>query len=96
MLENDFDTFACGRPISAYLFFISFQVICSQIFLNLFVAIIVEAFLGQTDYFNSPIQHFHINDFVTTWYKYDKEATGFIKLRDLDKLIYDLSKTVDG
>ena len=56
----------------------------------------MEAFLGQTDYFNSPLQHFHLNDFITTWYKYDKEATGFIKLRDLDKFIYDLSKTDDG
>lgn len=34
----------CGNPIVSYVFFISFVVIISLVFLNLFVAIILEGF----------------------------------------------------
>ena len=47
--------FACGQRISAYVFFIMFQLICMQVFLNLFVAIIIDAFLGQAEMFSLAI-----------------------------------------
>jgi hypothetical protein len=34
----------CGNPLGAYVFFISFMLIVSFIFLNLFIAIILESF----------------------------------------------------
>ena len=34
----------CGSPIAAYIYFISFMVMVSFIFLNLFIAIILESF----------------------------------------------------
>lgn len=34
----------CGNPAKAYPFFISFMVVVSFIFLNLFIAIILESF----------------------------------------------------
>lgn len=34
----------CGRPIEAVIYFISFMVIMSFVFLNLFIAIILENF----------------------------------------------------
>ena len=38
----------CGTGFAVY-FHILFQVIVSQVFLNLFIAIIIDAFFGQTD-----------------------------------------------
>ncbi len=37
---------ACGNPIIGGIFFYSFNVIVCQIFLNLFIAIIIDSFLG--------------------------------------------------
>jgi hypothetical protein len=34
----------CGSPVAAHFFFISFMVVVSFIFLNLFIAIILESF----------------------------------------------------
>lgn len=39
----------CGSPMLATLFFISFMVIVSFIFLNLFIAIILESFESSQD-----------------------------------------------
>jgi len=42
--ENNFERLECGNKYVAYLYFISFMVIVSFIFLNLFIAIILESF----------------------------------------------------
>ena len=55
MIDNGGEPFACGSPISSYLFFILFHILVSQIFLNLFIAIIVDAFAHQQDHFKLPI-----------------------------------------
>lgn len=54
--EYDFDYYSwknngevangCGSPIWSILFFYSFNIIVGQVFLNLFVAIIIDSFLG--------------------------------------------------
>lgn len=46
MMANDGDPFACGNPLASYVFFMLFHVLVFQIFMNLFIAIIVDAFLG--------------------------------------------------
>lgn len=46
----------CGKKEIAVGFHIFFQIMVSQIFLNLFIAIIVDSFIGQTDAFNLPVQ----------------------------------------
>mmetsp|Transcript_9882 Transcript_9882/g.11711 ORF Transcript_9882/g.11711 Transcript_9882/m.11711 type:complete len:141 (-) Transcript_9882:798-1220(-) len=96
IMANGGEPFACGSRTSAYVFFILFQLICSQMFLNLFIAIIAEAFLGQTYLFNSPVQSFHVQDFEAIWYRFDPKATGFIKLEELDALILALSESEDA
>ena len=45
----------CGNPVIAYIYFYSYLIIVSQIFLNLIIAIIIDSFLGQSDAFNLPI-----------------------------------------
>jgi hypothetical protein len=64
-----------------------------QVFLNLFLAIIIDAFLGQTDHFNLPVQKYSLQEFVNIWSRYDPNATGFINIIDLDDFIVDLTKS---
>lgn len=49
--ENDFRTVGCGDPVSTILFFVSFIMVVTLVFLNLFIAIILLSFedIIQTD-----------------------------------------------
>jgi len=46
----------------------------SQVFLNLFIAIIIDAFFGQTDLGSMPIKEKTIEDYKKIWSDFDKEA----------------------
>lgn len=73
-----------------------FQIICKQIFLNLFVAIIIDAFLGNAEMFSLPIQVYEINEYTLLWSKYDAEATGFMAISDLENFLLDMAKSPEG
>lgn len=64
------DTRGCGTPF-AVVFHLLFQVVVSQVFLNLFVAVIIDAFFGQTDLANLPVKERQIDDFKQIWSCYD-------------------------
>jgi len=81
----------CGPTSFSFTFHLLFQIIVSQIFLNLFIAIIIDSFFGQNDLANLPVQERAIEKFPVHWSKYDPYATGFIKLSDLEELIQDLA-----
>ena len=55
MMANGGEPFACGSPFLAYLFFVAFHILVFQVFINLFIAIIIDTFLGQTDHFKLPV-----------------------------------------
>ena len=80
----------------AYTFFVLFHILVSQIFVNLFIAIIIDAFLGQSNQFNLPIEPYSLYEFVNIWAKYDPEATGFISIHDLEPFIIDLANSNEG
>ena len=63
---------------AAYLYFISYMVIVSFIFLNLFIAIILSAFASAQTEQNIRINDDIIHAYGTAWMKYDKNATGMI------------------
>ena len=64
---NGGQPFTCGQLWQAFLFFISFQVICSQIFFNLFMAIIIEAFIGKAEILECPVSPYQVQEFVKLW-----------------------------
>ena len=66
-MANGGEPFACGSPVVAYTFFVLFHILVTQIFINLFIAIIIDAFLEQTDHFKLPIKKYFIQDFVEVW-----------------------------
>jgi hypothetical protein len=76
--EANFTTNKCGPTALALFYFISFQIIISQIFLNLFIAIIVDSFLGQAESAMLPVQPIDIDAFCDTWKEFDGEAKGYI------------------
>ena len=83
----------CG-PGFAIVFHLLFQVIVSQVFLNLFIAIIIDAFFGQAS--NGPLYD-KLSDttfegFQRAWAKYDTTATGYITVTQLDKMFKNIAK----
>ena len=79
----------CGNPY-AYLYFICFMLDVSLIFLNLFIAIILEGQLQATQQQETRVTEATRALFTRTWSKYDPKAKGMIKIEDLPKLIMDL------
>jgi len=67
--------------------------VVGQIFLNLFIAIIVDTFDELTASFNMPVKRLDIDNFITCWKKYDNDATGYICWRDFDDFIVDLNES---
>jgi hypothetical protein len=82
----------CGSPI-AILFFLLFLFMVAYIFLNLFIAIVVDTYLGMSNAFNLPIKPCDVEIFVLLWSTYDPSARGFIAIQDLPKLLKDLDES---
>ena len=59
--------------------------------MNLFIAIIIDAFFGQAGMLGMPVKEKSIADFVKIWSKYDRNAEGFITIQQLELFIIDLS-----
>lgn len=91
-MANGGEPKACGNPFAAYPFFIIFNILVFQIFINLFVAVIIDAFLGQTDHFNLPLHNYAIEEFINIWAEFDPLATGFIDIQDLERFIVRLAE----
>ena len=81
----------CGNSF-AIAFHLLFQIIVSQVFLNLFIAIIIDAFFGQTDLAAMPVKEKSLEDYQRIWSKFDRDATGFIKVSELGKFLQELAK----
>ena len=75
------------------MYFISFQVIVSQVFLNLFIAIVVDTFVAMKAAHELPVTQLDIDTFVDIWCKYDPTATGYIHWRKLEDLVVDLHES---
>ena len=85
----------CGARYTSFLFFMMFQIMVGQIFLNLFIAIIIDAFFGQNDIAELPIDERAIKSFVNHWSNYDPDANDFMPIDQLHDLMIDLAKDED-
>ena len=68
----------CGNQLLAYIYFISFMIIVSFIFLNLFIAIILESFNTSQSEEGLKIGQQTLNVFSEVWSEFDKKGKGFI------------------
>ena len=73
----------CGSS-AAYYFFIGFILIVSLVFLNLFIAIILEGFAASSTEQSIRVGEDAINSFIHHWRKYDPYAIGMISIDDLE------------
>lgn len=63
MMKNGGEPHDCGSPALSYTYFICFT-ITFQIFLNLFIAIIIDVFLGQAEQDRMAVQKYSLQEFV--------------------------------
>ena len=75
----------CGSNF-AFVYFISFNMICSFLVINLFVAIIMDNFDYLTRDWSILGPH-HLEEYVRIWSQYDSEATGRMKHLDIVNML---------
>lgn len=66
-VNNGYVTLGCGDPTTAYAFFITFTLLVSMIFLNLFIAIILESFENVNQQEDLKIKDEDLVLFQKTW-----------------------------
>ena len=76
----------CGTS-AAIAYFFTFIILVCQIFLSLFIAIIVDSFVAQNSASKLPVQDNDIDEFVEAWSYFDEEAKGHICAKDLDAFL---------
>ena len=91
MMQNGGEPNSCGSPLLSYTYFVLFSIVF-QIFLNLFIAIIIDVFLGRSEQEKIAVQKNSLQEFVNVWSVYDPDASGFIKISEFENFIVDLTK----
>lgn len=92
-MSQDFDTMTkngiqgCGNSLAAYIYFISFMIVVSFIFLNLFIAIILESFNSSQTEEGLQVGQRTIDKFNDIWVKFDERGKGFINVRKFPALL---------
>ncbi|XP_035511865.1 voltage-dependent L-type calcium channel subunit alpha-1D-like [Morone saxatilis] len=75
------EEYSCGSNL-AYIYFISFFMLCAYLIINLFIAVIMDNFEYLTRDWTVLGTH-HLDEFKRVWSDYDPEATGRIKHIDV-------------
>ncbi|KAJ7999742.1 hypothetical protein DPEC_G00197570 [Dallia pectoralis] len=86
--ESDYnpgEEYTCGASF-AYIYFISFYMLCAFLIINLFVAVIMDNFDYLTRDWSILGPH-HLDEFKRIWSEYDPEAKGRIKHLDVVTLL---------
>ena len=82
----------CGNSAASLIYFISFYVIVTFVFLNIFVAVIIENFsLFYSSDEDSVMSNTDLRDFQLTWNLVDKDRKGVLSVRQA-KLVLRLLK----
>ncbi|XP_066996688.2 muscle calcium channel subunit alpha-1 isoform X2 [Anabrus simplex] len=87
--KSDEEGDVCGSDI-AFIYFISFYVLCSFLIINLFVAVIMDNFDYLTRDWSILGPH-HLDEFIRLWSEYDPDAKGRIKHLDVVTLLRKIS-----
>lgn len=85
-VANDYETIGCGETY-APIFFTSFILIVQLIFLNLFIAIILQGFDFMNKKANRILKDDTLMDYKSEWAKFDPKGTGFIECKNLNTFL---------
>ena len=72
------------------------MLVVSMVFLNLFIAIILEGFSSTSEQEEQTVSEPQIEQFRRLWSEYDPDATGLIEVFELKDLIDDLREDETG
>ncbi len=78
LVQNDFVVTGCGSTATAVFYFLSFMIIVSFIFLNLFIAIILEGFGDSNNAENMRVSEESLEEYQECWKEFDPKALGLI------------------
>lgn len=93
-LDNERVPNGCGNRALAIVFFTSFVIMISLVFINLFVAIILEGF-DETIVENDQPFNIQAHEKVrTVWSTYDPFASGFIRIKDFPRFMLKLGPPI--
>jgi len=81
----------CGSVLS-FPYFISYVLTIMTVFVNLFVAVMVEGFQEQTEIDNIKIKDTDIDEFRTVWKQFDPEGSEYVLCNQLEEILVRLAK----
>ena len=76
----------CGTPVS-YAFFVSFILIVSLIFLNIFIAATIQSFEDSVSLEKGMLTGAHYESFRICWAEFDPNGTGTVEASSLSNLL---------
>jgi hypothetical protein len=82
-------TLECGSA-TATPYFVSYMIIVNMIFLNLFIAIILEGFSNSSEAENMRIKEDSGDLFIKKWLPFDRVGEGRINTDDLEEFMYEI------
>jgi hypothetical protein len=80
----------CGSYMLSYAFFGAFVILVNFVFLNLFVAIILNGYFETTDKESQAMNSDMLGIFKDAWSAFDPDATGFIKIHYFADFMFEL------
>lgn len=86
-VNNNYEPIACGSYTPTYIFFSSYILLVSMIFLNLFIAIILNGYFQTTEREKQVINSNLLENYRDAWAVFDPDATGYIHIRQFEKLM---------
>jgi hypothetical protein len=72
------------------------MIIIGNVFLNLFMAIVVDKFTENAQSEDSPVEKHDFVEFLDVWKIYDPEGSGYIAINDFDDFLHSLAQTDSG
>merc|ERR1711907_320071 len=90
-LETCIPLNGCGSP-AAFGYYMSFTLFVSFVFLNLFIAVILEASEISTETEKESLSEEHLHQFMIQWVKYDVNDQRSISLKHLRTLLQELER----
>jgi hypothetical protein len=84
------NTVGCGKGYLAPMYFMSYLIFITLIFLNLFVAIILNGYFETRNEDSHMLNQDVLETFRETWSKFDPDATGLIKIQYFSDLMFHL------
>lgn len=89
-VDNGYQTVGCGNFVVANIYFGSYILLIPMIFLNLFIAIILNGYFEVTEREKQIFNTTLMEKYRDSWSRFDPDATGFIHNEDFNEFMFEL------